>query len=90
MKMTHPIHIIGHRNPDTDASTSAVGYARFLNAVERYDVRVKAAVPGQLTPQARWVFDQAEAEPPRSLKPSHRASVMWHAASPSASLRTRG
>ena len=62
--MSQPVFVIGHCNPDTDASTSAVGYARFLNETERYDQRVIPTVPGQLTPQAKWVFRQAEAQPP--------------------------
>ncbi|MEM7233734.1 MAG: DHH family phosphoesterase [Planctomycetota bacterium] len=66
------ILVIGHRNPDTDAGASATGYAAFLNAVGRYSEPVAAAIPGGLTPQARYVFDQAGIEAPRkilSLKP---------------------
>ena len=62
--MSDPIHVIGHRNPDTDASTSATAYARFLNEIDRYDVPVVAAVPGVLTPQADWVFQQAGTDSP--------------------------
>lgn len=66
--MSNPIYIIGHRNPDTDASTSASAYAGFLNAVERYDGQVIPAVCGPLTPQARWVFQQAGVEAPTLIE----------------------
>lgn len=28
--MSDPIHVIGHRNPDTDAICAAIGYAAYL------------------------------------------------------------
>lgn len=69
------ILVIGHRNPDTDAATSSTAYAAFLNQLGRYAGRAKAVIPGRLTPQAQWVFENAQAEPPcrvQSLAPRVR------------------
>jgi manganese-dependent inorganic pyrophosphatase len=56
--------VLGHRNPDTDASTSAHAYASFLNETGAYEGRVIAAVLGQLPPQSLFVFAESGAEPP--------------------------
>lgn len=66
------ILVLGHQNPDTDASASAWGYAQYLTRIERYDAPVSAAVPGSLTPQSLFVFQRAGVEQPslvRSLAP---------------------
>lgn len=57
--MSHRIVIIGHRNPDTDSTTSAVSYARFLERIGRYEEEIQPVVPGSITPQTRWVFETA-------------------------------
>ena len=59
------IHIIGHRNPDTDAICSAIGYAAFLR-----DSRGDNAVParcGELSVRTAWALNQAGVTPPRLL-----------------------
>ena len=57
--------VVGHRNPDTDASTSAVALAALLNATNLLPGRAVAGVLGALPPQARFVFKTAGlAEPP--------------------------
>ena len=66
--MSDKIFVIGHRNPDTDSSTSAVAYSRFLNMAQRYDEPAVPVVPGRLTPQARWVFDTAGVEYPERVE----------------------
>ena len=58
------ILVIGHHNPDTDASASAVSYAALLNRLGRYDQPVLGCSPGELTPQARFVFEQAGVSEP--------------------------
>ena len=56
MEMEKTIYIIGHRNPDTDAVVSAVGYARLKNLLgfENY----KAARAGHLNPQTAYIFNK--------------------------------
>ena len=58
------ILVLGHRNPDTDASTSARGYAEFLNQAGAYTAPVVAGVLGELTAQSLFVFQRAEVAPP--------------------------
>ena len=59
------IIVVGHTNPDTDASASAAAYAAFLNRIARYDATVTPAVLGEQSPQARFVFESAGHAPPR-------------------------
>lgn len=59
------IHVIGHRNPDTDAICSAIGYAAFLR-----DSRGENAVParcGDLGARTEWVLGQAGVSAPKLL-----------------------
>lgn len=58
------ILILGHRNPDTDASVSAHAYANFLTRTERYDEPVTPGVTGPLGPQASYVFQRAGVDHP--------------------------
>ena len=67
-ELINDILVIGHHNPDTDASASACAYADFLNRVGRYDRHVVGAAPGELTPQAMHVFDRAGVEPPLHIE----------------------
>ncbi len=53
------ILVLGHKNPDTDACTSAQGYANLLNQIGIYDSPVSAGIVGDATPQSRHVFDTA-------------------------------
>ena len=60
-----PLYVIGHRNPDTDAICSAIGYAAFLR-----DSRGDHAVParcGELSVRTAWVLNHAEVPVPRLL-----------------------
>ena len=54
--MNKTVYIIGHKNPDTDAVVSAVGYARLKNLLgyENY----KAARAGHLNPQTSYIFEK--------------------------------
>jgi len=52
------INVIGHKNPDTDAICSAIGYAAFLRAT-RPGVDARPACCGDLTVRTAWVLEQA-------------------------------
>ncbi len=59
--MTHPVYVIGHRRPDTDAICSALAYA-WLKRTQGAD-----AVParaGELNPETKFVLDRWGVEPP--------------------------
>jgi len=56
--------VLGHKNPDTDASTSAHAYASFLSRTGAYEGRVIPAVLGPLPPQSLFVFAESGADPP--------------------------
>jgi manganese-dependent inorganic pyrophosphatase len=58
-----PVYVIGHKNPDTDAICSAIGYAELLVRT-RYPDAV-AACCGGLNPRTKWVLEQAGLEPPQ-------------------------
>lgn len=58
-----PIHVIGHRNPDTDAICSAIGYAAFLRDVRGMDA--VAACCGELNVRTSWVLDVAGLPAPK-------------------------
>ena len=52
-----PFYVIGHRNPDTDAICSAIGYAELLRA-KGYE-GVEAARCGEVPARTDWVLEQA-------------------------------
>ncbi len=58
-----PVYVIGHKNPDTDAICSAIGYAELLRRT-RYPDAV-AACCGGLNPRTKWVLERAGVEPPK-------------------------
>jgi manganese-dependent inorganic pyrophosphatase len=58
------IHVIGHRNPDTDAICSAIGYASLLQRTGRNAV---AACCGEVNTRTAWVLKQAGVEAPKLL-----------------------
>jgi len=62
---TDPIYVIGHRNPDTDAICSAIGYAAYLSASRGIDAR--AARCGELSVRTAWVLNVAGVNAPRLL-----------------------
>ncbi len=63
--MTSTIFVIGHRNPDTDAICSAIGYAAFLR--ESKSVDAVPACCGEISVRTAWVLKQAGLEAPRLL-----------------------
>jgi len=62
---TDPIYVIGHRNPDTDAICSAIGYAAFLRDVRGMDA--EAACCGEVSVRTNWVLNQAGVKAPKLL-----------------------
>jgi manganese-dependent inorganic pyrophosphatase len=58
------IHVIGHRNPDTDAICSAIGYASLLQRTGRNAI---AACCGEVNTRTNWVLQRAGVEPPKLL-----------------------
>lgn len=63
MNSTDPILVIGHRNPDTDAICSAVGYAAYLREVR--GMEAVAACCGEVNVRTSWVLRQAGLTAPR-------------------------
>ena len=61
--MTQPVLVIGHRNPDTDAICSALGYAWFLRETAGLDA--EAACCGEIAPRTQFVLGRAGLPPPR-------------------------
>lgn len=59
-------YVIGHKNPDTDAICSAIGYAALLRAVGE-EPKALAARCGEISQRTKWVLERAELEPPMML-----------------------
>ncbi len=66
---TNVVLVIGHRNPDTDAIASAVGYAWLLNAT-RNDAH-EAGRPGQLNAQTSFALERFKLDPPALFSDIH-------------------
>lgn len=60
-----PTYVIGHRNPDTDAICSAIGYAELLEATRIPDA--VAARCGEITARTEWVLQRAGIPLPRLI-----------------------
>jgi len=58
-----PFYVIGHKNPDTDAICSAIGYAALLRAVGE-ELHAMAARCGEISQRTKWVLERAGLEPP--------------------------
>lgn len=61
-----PFYVIGHKNPDTDAICSAIGYAALLRATGEERDAV-AARCGEISQRTKWVLERAGLEPPALL-----------------------
>ncbi len=53
-----PFYVIGHKNPDTDAICSAIGYASLLRATGMQPDAV-AARCGEVSQRTRWVLERS-------------------------------
>ena len=58
-----PFYVIGHKNPDTDAICSAIGYAALLRQVGE-EPNAQAARCGEISQRTKWVLERAGFEPP--------------------------
>jgi manganese-dependent inorganic pyrophosphatase len=61
-----PFYVIGHKNPDTDAICSAIGYAALLRAVGE-EPNAVAARCGEISQRTKWVLERAGLEIPMLL-----------------------
>ncbi|TAG08245.1 MAG: putative manganese-dependent inorganic diphosphatase [Verrucomicrobia bacterium] len=61
--MKTPFYVIGHKNPDTDAICSAIGYAALLRCVGEQP-KAEAARCGELSQRTKWVLERAGLEVP--------------------------
>jgi manganese-dependent inorganic pyrophosphatase len=61
-----PFYVIGHKNPDTDAICSAIGYAALLRAVGE-EPHAIAARCGEISQRTKWVLERANLEAPAML-----------------------
>jgi len=63
--MNKTVYIIGHKNPDTDAVVSAVGYAKLKNLLgfSQY----KPARAGHLNPQTSYIFQKFNVQRPEYI-----------------------
>ena len=61
-----PFYVIGHKNPDTDAICSAIGYAALLQATGMQPNAV-AARCGEVSQRTRWVLQRSGIELPKLL-----------------------
>jgi len=59
------IYVVGHRNPDTDSISSAIGYARLRNACGDADVRPARA--GELNAETTFVLRSFDVPVPQLL-----------------------
>ena len=58
-----PFYVIGHKNPDTDAICSAIGYAALLRVTGEEPDAV-AARCGEISQRTKWVLERAGLEIP--------------------------
>lgn len=63
--MKKTVYIIGHKNPDTDAIVSAVGYARLKNLLGHPEY--VAARAGHLNPQTSYIFEKFKVPRPEYI-----------------------
>lgn len=59
-------YVIGHKNPDTDAICSAIGYASLLRAVGE-EPNALAARCGEISQRTKWVLERAGLDAPMML-----------------------
>jgi manganese-dependent inorganic pyrophosphatase len=60
-----PVYVIGHKNPDTDAICSAIGYAAYLRDVRGMDAQ--PACCGEINTRTNWVLNRAGVTEPKLI-----------------------
>lgn len=69
--MASPILVFGHKNPDNDAISAAVGYAYLKNELARKngeDATYEACRLGGLPPETQWILGERGIEVPRLIE----------------------
>jgi manganese-dependent inorganic pyrophosphatase len=61
-----PVYVSGHRNPDTDSISSAIGYAELKTRLDPQTEYVPVRL-GDINPQTQWVLNQAGVNEPDFL-----------------------
>jgi manganese-dependent inorganic pyrophosphatase len=61
-----PVYVTGHRNPDTDSVSAAMGYAELKARLDPQDEYVPVRL-GKLNPQTKWVLERAGVTAPDFL-----------------------
>jgi manganese-dependent inorganic pyrophosphatase len=61
------VYVTGHRNPDTDAVASAIGYAELKRRLDTRNEYVPVRL-GELNAQTRWVLEQGGVPDPELLE----------------------
>ena len=64
MEKEKTIHIIGHKQPDTDSICAPIAYAEYLKQKGRNAVAVKS---GEINPETKYVLDYFKVEIPQTL-----------------------
>lgn len=69
--MAAPILVFGHKNPDNDAISAAVGYAYLKNELVKrdgVDATYEAVCLGSLPPETDWILGERGIETPRLIE----------------------
>ena len=69
--MAAPILVFGHKNPDNDAISAAIGYAYLKNELAKKngeDVTYEAVRLGGLPPETEWILSENGIETPRLIE----------------------
>src|SRR5215210_698777 len=69
-RVTTPIYVTGHRNPDLDSIGSAIGYAELKQRLSPDDRYVPVRL-GPVNTQTRWALERSGAEEPELLPHIH-------------------
>ncbi|HVF78899.1 MAG TPA: putative manganese-dependent inorganic diphosphatase [Solirubrobacteraceae bacterium] len=65
--MTRRVYVCGHRNPDTDSISAAIGYAELKNRLDDDDTEYVPVRLGVVNAQTQWLLDRSGAPVPRHL-----------------------
>ncbi len=72
--MSKNVIVVGHKNPDNDSISAAVGYAHLKNVLAQKLDSPLTFIPaclGPLPPESTWVLDAYGIEPPRRISHVH-------------------
>ncbi|MBA2374967.1 MAG: putative manganese-dependent inorganic diphosphatase [Actinomycetota bacterium] len=64
--MSH-VYVTGHKNPDTDTISSAIGYAEFKNLVDADNFYAPARL-GDVNAQTAWALEKSGAKNPKLIR----------------------